>query len=137
MDRRIVHDDSGSNRLVEDIRRALESQDIEALAALFSDDAVLEEVSSLSPPGHPAVVRGREAIRERLEKDMLHDPVSGWKRSIKKTELVDEVETEDQVAFTEVRTYEAGDKVMAQHTIQKKNGRIGHDRVIIAWDETP
>ena len=137
MDRRIVQDDTSSARLVDQIRSALAKNDIEALIELYAEDAVLEEVSSLSPPGHPAVVKGREAIRERLEKDLLHDPVSGWKRSLKSTDVVDEVETEDQLAFTEVRTYEAGDKVMAQHTIHKKEGQIGHDRVIIAWDESP
>jgi len=120
--------------LIEQIRRALESSDFEAFAELYAEDATLEEVSSLNPPAHPSVVHGREAILKHLRDEMLHDPVSGWTRQVQSAQVIDEVETEDRVAFTEVRTYEAGDKMVAQHLAHKENGRISHDRLVVAWD---
>ena len=42
--------------------------------------------------------------------------------------------TGDALAFTEVRTYAAGDKVLAQHLAHKHGGRIERDRMVIAWD---
>ena len=120
--------------LIGEIRRALENNDLEALAGLYAEDATLEELSSLSPPAHPTVVHGREAILKRFQDEILRDPVSGWTRQIERTEVIDELETDDALAFTEVRTYAAGDKVLAQHLAHKSNGRIAHDRLVIAWD---
>lgn len=124
-----------SGGLIAEIKDALEKKDLEAYANLFAEDAVLEEVSSRTPPAHPKVVRGREAIQKCLADDLLHDPVSGWTRHVTSSEIVDPIETDDAIAFTEIRTYEAGDKVVAQHIAQKKNGRIEHDRLVVAWDE--
>jgi hypothetical protein len=98
------------------------------------EPANLEEVSSLSPPAHPMLLHGREAILQRLRDEILRDPVSGWARQIESTKVIDEMETDAAVAFTEVRTYAAGDKVLAQHLAHKQNGRIAHDRLVIAWD---
>jgi hypothetical protein len=116
------------------IRKAVESQDIEALASLYAEDAVLEEVSEMNPPGHPTVARGRDAIRKRLREQILHDPVSGWSRQVASSAVVDELETSDAVAFTQVWTYAAGDKVVLQHFARKRDGEIEHDRLMIARD---
>jgi hypothetical protein len=121
--------------LLAELRRALESADFAAFARLYADDAVLEEVSSLHPPAHPVVVKGRDAILELFEKDLLRDPVGGWSRSVRSSALLDALETDDAIAFTEERTYAAGDRVLAQHVARKKGGRIEHDRVLVAWDE--
>lgn len=129
--RRIVENE----HLIEDIRRALEARDFEALANLYTEDAILEEVSTIHPPAHPTVVRGRKAILERLRADLLRDPVSGWERRLTSARVIDQFETEDAIAFTELREFFAGDKVVAQHLAHKKNGRIEHDRVLVAWDE--
>ena len=120
--------------LLDRIRRALEDKDLDALAALYAEDATLEEVSSLSPPSHPAVARGREAILVRLRQEMLHDPVSGWSRRLESATLLDGLETDDAIAFTELRTYAAGDRALAQHIAHKHTGRIERDRMVIAWD---
>ena len=120
--------------LLDRIRRALEDKDLDALAALYTDDATLEEVSSLSPPSHPAVARGREAILDRLRQEMLHDPVSGWSRNLESAIVIDGLETDDAIAFTELRTYAAGDKALAQHIAHKHGGHIDRDRLVIAWD---
>jgi ketosteroid isomerase-like protein len=129
-----VGDGTEQQSLIEEIRRALESNDLEALAGLYAEDATMEELSSLSPPAHPTLVHGREAILQRLRDELLRDPVSGWSRQIERTEVIDELETDEAIAFTEVRTYAAGDKVLAQHLAHKRDGRITHDRLVIAWD---
>lgn len=116
------------------VRRALESKDVEALANLYAEDAVLEEISNLNPPAHPIVVQGREAIMNRLKEEFTIDPVGGWHREVQSTAIIDEVETEDAVAFTEVRTYGAGDKVVTQHIAHKRNGQIERDRLVVARD---
>ncbi len=120
--------------ILERIRRALADKDLDALAALYAEDATLEEVSSLSPPSHPLVVRGREAILTRLREEILRDPVSGWSRNLESAAILDAVETDDAIAFTELRTYAAGDKALAHHVAHKHAGRIDRDRMVIAWD---
>jgi ketosteroid isomerase-like protein len=129
----------GANRepapsLLDRIRRALDDKDLDALAELYTEDATLEEVSSLSPPSHPVVLRGREAIRARLRREILQDPISGWTRRLESATLLDGLETADAIAFTELRTYAAGDKAVAQHVARKYAGRIEADHVVCAWD---
>ncbi|AUX30096.1 MULTISPECIES: hypothetical protein [Sorangium] len=123
-----------SGGLLAEITRALKGKDIEALSRIYADDAVIEEVSSRHPPAHPNVTTGRPAILERLQEDLFRDPVSDWARELDATEILDGIETDDGLAFTEVRVYAAGDRVVAQHLARKRNGLIGHDRVVVAWD---
>jgi ketosteroid isomerase-like protein len=129
------HPRANANGLLGELREAMASGDVEALAGLYADDAVLEEVSSLHPPAHPVVARGRDAIRGRFEADLTHDPVGGWSRSLRSAVLLDALETDDAIAFTEERVYAAGDRVIAQHLARKRGGRIAHDRVLVAWDQ--
>jgi hypothetical protein len=124
----------GSGGLLEDIRAVLRNKDIDSLADMYVEDAILEELSSLSPPSHPTIVEGREALRERFRNEILRDPVSGWARHLDSAEVTDAIETEDAIAFTEVRTYAAGDKVVAQHLAHKRGGLIERDRVLVVWD---
>jgi len=120
--------------MMDQLQRALSTQDFDALARLYAEDATLEEVSSLSPPAHPLMVQGREAIRQHLREQTLRDPISGWRRQIQQTAVIDGLETEDAIAFTEERVYAAGDKAIAQHVAHKRDGRIIHDRLVVAWD---
>lgn len=120
--------------LLAEITRALRGKDIEALSRVYAEDAVIEEVSGRDPPAHPSVTSGRQAIMERLKSELFRDPVSGWERQLDSTEILDGIETDDGLAFMEVRIYEAGDRVVAQHLARKKNGLIDHDRVVVAWD---
>lgn len=120
--------------MLDQLRRALAAQDFDALARLYTEDATLEEVSSINPPAHPLVVQGRDAILQHLREQILRDPISGWRRQIQQSAVVDGVETEDGIAFTEERVYAAGDKAIAQHVARKSGGRIAHDRLVVAWD---
>jgi uncharacterized protein (TIGR02246 family) len=123
-----------ASAMMDQLQRALANQDFDALASLYAEDATLEEVSSLRPPAHPLVVQGRDAIREHLREEILRDPLSGWRRQVQQIAVVDGLETEDAIAFTEERVYAAGDKAIAQHVARKRGGRILHDRVVVAWD---
>lgn len=134
MESSIRRREANEQPLMEQIRHALQMRDVEALANLYAEDAVLEEVSSLNPPAHPIVVQGRDAILKQLRDEFLRDPVGGWHREVKSTDIIDEMETDEAVAFTEVRTYAAGDKVITQHLAHKRNGRIQHDRLVVARD---
>lgn len=127
-----AHHDEPS--LIDEIRKALESGDFEAYANLYAEDAILEEVSSSSPPAHPAIARGRGAILKRMQDEILRDPLSGWARQIQSSTILDAIETVDAIAFTEMRTYVAGDKVIAQHLAHKRGGKIDRDRLVVAWD---
>lgn len=125
---------SPSSALMDQLRSALAAQDFDALANLFAEDATIEEVSSINPPAHPLVVRGREAIGKHLREEALRDPISGWKRQLQKSSVLGGLETEEAIAFTEERVYAAGDKAIAQHVAQKRGGAIVHDRIVVAWD---
>ncbi|WP_437309095.1 hypothetical protein [Sorangium sp. So ce388] len=124
----------GGDGLLAEIDRALKGRDIEALSRIYAEDAVIEEMSSRNPPAHPSVTSGRHAIMERLKNELFRDPVSGWSRQLDSTEILDGVETDEGLAFMEVRVYAAGDRVVAQHLARKKNGLIVHDRVAVVWD---
>ncbi|XYI00507.1 hypothetical protein ACMHYB_12420 [Sorangium sp. So ce1128] len=124
----------GSDGLLAEIDRALTGRDIEALSRIYAEDAVIEEMSSRTPPAHPSVTSGRHAIMERLKNELFRDPVSGWSRQLDSTEILDGIETDDGLAFMEVRVYAAGDRVVAQHLARKKNGLIVHDRIAVVWD---
>jgi hypothetical protein len=79
-------------------------------------------------------VRGRSAILERLRNELLRDPVSGWERQLTRAEIVEAVETEGALAYVEVWRFLAGDTVLAHHFARVRDGRIEHDRVLVAWD---
>jgi ketosteroid isomerase-like protein len=130
-----AHRAPDSPRLIDQIRSALENRDMDGLAQLYAEDAILEEVSATHPPAHPVVLRGREAIRARLHEESERDPVSGWERHLSSSRVVDGFETTDALAFTVLREFLAGDKVLQQHMARKKDGRIEHDRILTAWDE--
>jgi hypothetical protein len=120
--------------ILDQLRQALESRNVEALANLYSEDAVLEEVSALNPPAHPLVVKGREAILKRLQETFTVDAVGGWHRDLKETVIIDAIETDDAIAFTEVHTYEAGDKVFMQYIGHKRGGLVERARLVVARD---
>lgn len=120
--------------MLTEIVRVLRSKDVDALSELYAEDAVLEEISNRHPPAHPGVINGRPAILEWLKNEIFRDPISGWSRQLDSAEILDGFETDDAVAFLEVRTYAAGDQVVVQHLARKDGGLIRHDRTVVAWD---
>ncbi len=60
----------------EDLRRAQEQRDLDAMLDLYADDAEIHIVNRNTPPNSPYVLRGKEEIAEYLSdvfgRDMSH-----------------------------------------------------------------
>ena len=110
----------------EALRRAIEQSDFDSLMKFYDENAELYSVNRITPPSSPEVLRGKEAIAERLEdvcgRDMTHH-------------IEDEVVGQDRIAFNEVCEYPDGLKVLAAQTLEVRDGKIVRQVNIEAWDE--
>ncbi len=110
----------------EGLRRAIEQSDFDSLMRFYAEDAELYSVNRNTPPSSPEVLRGKEAIAERLEdvcgRDMTH-------------RIEDEVVGQDRIAFNEACEYPDGLKVLAAQTLEVRDGKIVRQVNIEAWDE--
>jgi hypothetical protein len=110
----------------EGLRRAIEQSDFDSLMRFYAEDAELYSVNRNTPPSSPEVLRGKEAIAERLEdvcgRDMTH-------------RIEDEVVGQDRIAFNEACEYPDGFNVLAAQTLEVRDGKIVRQVNIEAWDE--
>jgi len=110
----------------EGLRRAIEQSNFDSLMRFYAEDAELYSVNRNTPPSSPEVLRGKEAIAERLEdvcgRDMTHH-------------VEDEVVGQDRIAFNEACEYPDGLKVLAAQTLEVRDGKIVRQVNIEAWDE--
>jgi len=110
----------------EGLRRAIEQSNFDSLMRFYAEDAELYSVNRNTPPSSPEVLRGKEAIAERLEdvcgRDMTHH-------------IEDEVVGQDRIAFNEACEYPDGLKVLAAQTLEVRDGKIVRQVNIEAWDE--
>ena len=110
----------------EALRRAIEQSDFDSLMKFYAENAELYSVNRNTPPSSPEVLRGKEAIAERLEdvcgRDMTH-------------RVEDEVVGQDRIAFNEVCEYPDGIKVLAAQTLEVRDGNIVRQVNVEAWDE--
>lgn len=110
----------------EELRRASEQGDAEALISLYADDAELRIVNKNTPPSLPCLLRGREAIADYLRdvcgREMIH-------------RIEGEVIGEDRAAFREACEYPDGTRVLAATTLELRDGRIARQVSVEAWDE--
>src|SRR5256885_8945212 len=108
------------------LKRAIEERDIEGQVALYTDDATVELVDRLNPPGAPRVLRGTKDIRAWVEdvcsRQMTH-----------RIEL--EVVAEDGAAFTEACRYPDGTRVLCAAVLKLRDGKIARQVGLQAWDE--
>ena len=109
------------------LRRGIEQRDAEALLRLYANDAEVVEVSKINPPSSPAVLRGKEAIREHLidvcGREMTH-------------ELERVVVGERNASFTEACRYPDGTAVLCTAMLDlDADGRITRQIAVTAWDE--
>jgi SnoaL-like domain len=109
----------------EGLRRAIEQSNFDSLMRFYAEDAELYSVNRNTPPSSPEVLRGKEAIAERLEdvcgRDMTHH-------------IEDEVVGQDRIAFNEACEYPDGLKVLAAQTLEVRDGKIVRQVNIEAWD---
>ncbi len=110
----------------EALRRAIEQSDFDSLMKFYAESAELYSVNRNTPPSSPEVLRGKEAIAERLEdvcgRDMTH-------------RVEDEVVGQDRIAFNEACEYPDGIKVLSAQTLEVRDGKIVRQVNVEAWDE--
>jgi ketosteroid isomerase-like protein len=110
----------------EALRRAIEHSDAESLTGFYADDAELHTVNRNTTPSSPEVLRGKEAIAERLAdvcgRDMIH-------------RVENEVVGHDRIAFNEACEYSDGIRVLTAVTLEVRDGKITRQVNVEAWDE--
>ncbi|TCJ16404.1 nuclear transport factor 2 family protein [Rubrobacter taiwanensis] len=110
----------------EEMRRAIEECDAEALIGLYAGGAEMKIVNKNTTPNSPRILRGKEEI-------------AGYLRDVCGREMTHRVENavigEDRAAFTEACEYPGGMKVLAATTLEVWNGRISRQLTVEAWDE--
>jgi hypothetical protein len=107
------------------LKRAVEGRKAEALAAMYSDDAVMHVIDRDNPPSKPRKLEGKQQISayhaDVCGRDMTHKIESG-------------VATGNRLAFTQSCAYPDGGKVFCSAMIELKGGKIARQTVVQAWD---
>lgn len=110
----------------EDLRRALEQRDLDAMLNLYADDAEIHIVNRNTPPSSPHLLQGKEAIAEYLRdvfgREMSHS-------------IENEVVGEDRLAFNVACEYPDGTRVLASENIEVRDGKVARQVEVVAWDE--
>jgi SnoaL-like domain len=110
----------------EQLRRAEEQRNLDAMLDLYADDAEVRIVNRNTPPSSPFVLRGKEEIAEYLKdvfgREMTHS-------------IENEVVGEDRLAFNVACEYPDGTKVLASENMQLRNGKVVQQLEVVAWDE--
>jgi hypothetical protein len=104
---------------------AIERDDAEAQAALYTDDATVEIVDRDHPPAHPEVIQGREQILAELR------DVAG--RGL--THRVESAVAEADRGSVLVRCrYPEGEQVVCSSTMELEGGAISREVRLQVWD---
>jgi ketosteroid isomerase-like protein len=110
----------------EELRRAQEQRDLDAMLDFYADDAEVRIVNRNTPPSSPYVLRGKQALAEYLRdvfgREMSHS-------------IENEVVGEDRLAFNVACEYPDGTRVLASENMQVRDGKITRQVEIVAWDE--
>ncbi|POX54480.1 hypothetical protein C3489_13505 [Streptomyces sp. Ru71] len=108
------------------LRRGIEGDTAETLLSLYADDAEIRLVNRNAQPSNPAVLHGRDEIREMLDdvysRDMTH-------------KLEQCVVQGDHAAYCESCQYPDGTRVLSESMITLRDGKISQQIMIEAWDE--
>ena len=108
------------------LRRGIEERDAATLLALYAEDAELQVVDRNDQPGHPKIVRGRDAIGEYFAdvcgRDMTH--------TIERLVVGDH-----GAAFVQACRYPSGAQVRCIAVLDLKEGLITRQSGVQAWDE--
>lgn len=105
---------------------AMERWDVDALAALFADDAVWVEIDRTTPPAAPAVLEGKAAITEALL-DFASRNLS--------SRIEEQIVQGDRVALRVRCSYPDGKQVVDQPILELRDGLVARWSGVQAWDE--
>jgi len=108
------------------LRRAIESRDAAAQAAMFADDAEMVVVDKDHPPSDPQRLVGIDAIRAAIEdvcaRDMTH-------------EVTRAIATPEGAAYALQCRYPDGTRVSCAALLETRGGKIVRQEGVQAWDE--
>ncbi len=111
--------------LQEELVRAIEHRDVEAVLATFDEEADYELVDRTSPPSEPLRAHGRDAIGRTL-----HDL---FDRAVR-NEVEQFVVQGDHAAYLQRCTYPDGSQALITAMLDLRSGRIVHQSGIRARD---
>jgi len=107
------------------LRAAIEGGDAAALAALYTDDCVVEIADQRNTPSKPARVEGKAALRAVFDdvygRDMTH-------------RLGTVAVGPDAIGYTVDCAYPDGTKVLCAGVAELRDGRIARETGVQAWD---
>jgi ketosteroid isomerase-like protein len=110
----------------EDLRRAQEQRDLDAMLDFYADDAEVRIINRNTPPSSPFVLRGKEELAEYLR------DVFGREMSHR---IENEIVGEDRLAFNVACEYPDGTRVLASENMEVRDGKIARQVEVVAWDE--
>ena len=110
----------------EDLRRAQEQRDLDAMLDLYAEDAEIRIVNGNTPPSSPYVLRGKEEIAEYLRdvfsREMSHS-------------IANEIVGDDRLAYNVACEYPDGTRVPASENLEMRDGKVVRQVEVVAWDE--
>jgi ketosteroid isomerase-like protein len=110
----------------EDLRRAQEQRDLDAMLDLYAEDAEIRIVNRNTPPSSPYVLRGKEEIAEYLRdvfsREMSHS-------------IANEIVGDDRLAYNVACEYPDGTRVPASENLEMRDGKVVRQVEVVAWDE--
>jgi ketosteroid isomerase-like protein len=110
----------------EDLRRAQEQRDLDAMLDLYAEDAEIRIVNRNTPPSSPYVLRGKEEIAEYLRdvfsRDMSHS-------------IENEIVGDDRLAYNVAYEYPDETMVLASENLEMRHGKVVRQVEVVAWDE--
>lgn len=110
---------------IQDLTRALEGRDADALLSFYADDAVIHFIDRDHPPSRPMDLHGRDQIA-RYYADICGRAM---------THHVDAISADhDHIAFLESCAYPDGLKVSCSAMLTLEDGRIAEQTNVQAWD---
>ena len=111
---------------IEDLRRAQEQRDLDAMLDLYAEDAEIRIVNRNTPPSSPYVLRGKEEIAEYLRdvfsRDMSHS-------------IENEIVGDDRLVYNVAYEYPDGTRVLASENLEMRHGKVVRQVEVVAWDE--
>ena len=111
---------------VEAMRRAIESADLDAFLAMFTEDVEWIEIDQRTPPAAPARLHGRDPIGEQVRAIVA--------RGITAT-IEDGFVAGDRGAVRLTCTYPNGGRVVEHALLELRDGRIARWSAVQAWDD--
>jgi ketosteroid isomerase-like protein len=106
-------------------KRAYEEWDIAALLALYADEVELIQIDRDNPPSSPRVRHGKEVFKGMFE----HCAAAGVKATVENA-----VAGEDRAAATVTCEFPGGRRVVANASLELRNGRIVRELDIQSGD---